>query len=186
MALISDKEAAILWLLTCSDSGRYGYELEKIISDRGMRHWTSIGFSSIYFVLKRLYDKGLVSFSLEESDGQPARKRYALTRKGKEELEAKTRHVLSHPVCLPDPLCLGIAGLELLSPDEAVLALDEYICHLHEVSAAIRQKHHEHVKEAAPYTVDALFRYSLSMIQCREQYVADLKAAIISNAARGG
>jgi hypothetical protein len=33
---------------------RHGYQLEQVIDDRGMREWTEIGFSSIYFVLNNV------------------------------------------------------------------------------------------------------------------------------------
>ena len=49
---INEREAAILGLLC--ENPLYGYTIEKIIEERGMRHWTDIGFSSIYYVLKRL------------------------------------------------------------------------------------------------------------------------------------
>ena len=45
----------------CSVKNRYyGYTIEKIIEERGMRHWTDIGFSSIYYVLKRLESRNLI------------------------------------------------------------------------------------------------------------------------------
>ncbi|NUS65813.1 MAG: PadR family transcriptional regulator, partial [Saccharothrix sp.] len=40
---------------------RHGYELEEVITARGMREWTEIGFSSIYYLLGKLRDRGLVA-----------------------------------------------------------------------------------------------------------------------------
>ena len=55
---INERELAILGLLC--EKPLYGYTIEKIIEERGMRHWTDIGFSSIYYVLKRLESRNLI------------------------------------------------------------------------------------------------------------------------------
>ena len=55
MNRISNIEAAILGLLC--ERPQYGYEIEKIIEKRNMRNWTEIGFSSIYYILKKLEEK---------------------------------------------------------------------------------------------------------------------------------
>lgn len=58
MIKISTTEVAILGLL--SDRPMYGYEIEKIIEERKMRNWTSIGFSSIYYSLNKMEKKSLL------------------------------------------------------------------------------------------------------------------------------
>jgi DNA-binding PadR family transcriptional regulator len=55
---MTNAETAILTLL--AEQPRYGYEIEQIIAERGMREWTEIGFSSIYNLLKKLEREGLV------------------------------------------------------------------------------------------------------------------------------
>ena len=46
--LLTDSELLLLGLV--AEMPRHGYELEQVIEQRGMREWTQIGFSSIYFV----------------------------------------------------------------------------------------------------------------------------------------
>ena len=46
---LTDSELLVLGLV--AEMPRHGYELEQVIEQRGMREWTQIGFSSIYFVL---------------------------------------------------------------------------------------------------------------------------------------
>ena len=62
---LTDNELLVLGLV--AEMPRHGYELEQLIDRRGMREWTQIGFSSIYFVL------GKLERSVTSSPG-PARK----------------------------------------------------------------------------------------------------------------
>ncbi len=77
---INEREAAVLGLLC--EKPQYGYTIEKIIEERGMRHWTDIGFSSIYYVLKRLEHRSLVVSACEHQQDKPARKVYTITLRG--------------------------------------------------------------------------------------------------------
>ena len=45
---MTNAEFAILSLIF--ELPRHGYEIEKTIEKRGMREWTEIGFSSIYYL----------------------------------------------------------------------------------------------------------------------------------------
>lgn len=58
LPVLSDAELLALGLV--AEMPRHGYELEQVIEERGMREWTQIGFSSIYFVLGKLEKAGLV------------------------------------------------------------------------------------------------------------------------------
>ena len=56
---LSGGELAVFTLL--GEASRHGYEIERLIEERGFREWTAIAFSSIYFLLGRLEKRGLVS-----------------------------------------------------------------------------------------------------------------------------
>jgi DNA-binding PadR family transcriptional regulator len=47
-------------LTLVAERPRHGYEIERVIEERGMREWTEIGFSSIYYLLKKLEREGLI------------------------------------------------------------------------------------------------------------------------------
>ena len=47
--LLTNAELAILSLIV--EQPRHGYEIEQVIEQRGMREWTDVGFSSIYYLL---------------------------------------------------------------------------------------------------------------------------------------
>ena len=44
---MTNAELAVLSLVV--EAPRHGYEIEQAIAERGMREWTEIGFSSIYY-----------------------------------------------------------------------------------------------------------------------------------------
>ncbi len=74
-------ELAILSLL--AEKSRHGYEIEQTIEERGMREWTEIGFSSIYYILKKCLQAGWVEETLLPSESKgPGKKVYKLTESG--------------------------------------------------------------------------------------------------------
>lgn len=93
MSRISDLETAILGLLY--EEPQHGYQLEKTIEGWGMRNWTPIGFSSIYYVLKKLEKKELVESKLEKVEGKPSRKVFTITDLGKNTMKEKLTSLLS-------------------------------------------------------------------------------------------
>ena len=55
--MLSDADIVVLSLL--AEQSRHGYDLDRVIEQRGYRQWTSLAFSSVYYVLKRLAERGL-------------------------------------------------------------------------------------------------------------------------------
>lgn len=166
---ISDLEAAILGLLY--EEPQYGYQLEKTIEGWGMRNWTQIGFSSIYYVLKKLEKKELVTSKLEAADGKPTRKVFTITKKGRETMKGKVRDLLSWNKKLISPFDLGVAYLNYLEPSEVVECLENYM-----ESAKGRIKFLESsvkTQEAlkTPYHIVALFSRPLSQLKTEMEWV---------------
>jgi DNA-binding PadR family transcriptional regulator len=125
MNIISDLEASILGLLY--EEPQYGYQLEKTIEGWGMRNWTTIGFSSIYYVLKKLEKKELVSSKLEKVEGKPSRKVFTITDLGRNTMEEKIRDLLSWNKKIISPIDLGLAYLNYLEPTEVIECLENYM-----------------------------------------------------------
>jgi len=71
---MTNAELAVLGLVV--EQPRHGYQIEQLIEQRGMRRWTDIGFSSIYFLLKKLEHGGFIEGRLEKTERGPARKVY--------------------------------------------------------------------------------------------------------------
>ena len=157
---MTNAELTILTLL--AERPRHGYEIEQVIEERGMREWTEVGFSSIYYVLKKLERRGLVEGRVEPATRGPARHAYALTPAGEEAVRASALDALSRPRPFRSPLLLGLANLPGLPPDEAVAALAQY----HAARAAhLQQVRARRGERPLPPLVDALFDYSTALIE---------------------
>ena len=72
----------------------YAYNINQRIEERGMRDWTNIGKSSIYNIITKLEEDGLVESYIEEVDNR-IRKIYTITDYGSEILRNKAYNVIS-------------------------------------------------------------------------------------------
>lgn len=155
--------------LICEGS-RYGYEMEKVIEERNMRHWTEIAFSSIYYVLKRLEKKGLISSGTERVSGR-SRKVYAVTPQGKEEMKDKVRDLISnnHPVA--DPFDLGIGNMHNLAHGEIIAGLRSYVEALGEREQFFRGRLAVMEKSEWPPHIRGLVTRPLAMLEAERSWV---------------
>lgn len=169
--MLSDIEAAILGLLY--EEPQYGYQLEKTIEGWGMRNWTQIGFSSIYYVLKKLEKKELVESKLEKVEGKPSRKVFTITDPGRQAMKEKLKDLLSWNKKLISPFDLGLAYLNYLEPQEVIGCLENYL-----ESAQGRIKFLESSVKMqeelnAPYYVVALFSRPLKSLKTEMDWVEE-------------
>lgn len=159
---MTNAELAILSLI--AEKPRHGYEIEQVIEERGMREWTEVGFSSIYYLLKKLEKDGLIEGRIEQTAGRgPARKVYHITQGGIEAQRIALLEALSTPQPCYSSFLLGIGNLPGVAPTEAVAALRQYHQALSE-----RLAHGQSAWQAQkplPYFVDALFDYSVLMMK---------------------
>lgn len=172
MSRISGREAAILGLVC--EGPRYGYELEKIIEERGMRVWTEIGFSSIYYVLKRLEAKGFITGVVQDVEGKPSRKVYTVTEKGLNAMREKVKLVLSQNKKVVSPFDLGIAYHDLLTHEEVLECLTLYVESLNEREALIERS----LEGKKDCIVVALFTRPLAHVRAERVWVEQFKKDI--------
>lgn len=160
---MTNAELAILSLI--AEQPRHGYEIEQVIEERGMRDWTEVGFSSIYYVLKKLEKSRLIEGRTEQQAGRgPARKVYHITVAGQAAWRDATLHALSTPRRHSMPFQLALANLPRISLDEALTALRQYRDRLAERREHVRARR-ARGEEDLPYHVDAMFDLSLTMIE---------------------
>jgi DNA-binding PadR family transcriptional regulator len=153
-----------------SEKPRHGYEIEEVIEERGMREWTAIGFSSIYYLLGKL-EKGagreepLARSWLEEGERGPARKVYGITSGGMEALREGALAALREAEGDYRSLLLGLSNLTILERDGSLTALKTQRQSLSQRQTRVALRVEE--QRPLPDFVEALFDYSLSMIQAR-------------------
>ena len=95
----SDADIVVLSLL--AEQPRHGYDLDRVIEQRGYRQWTSLAFSSVYYLLKRLSERGL----LEPDEGSQGRRTvFRLTEAGRREL----KQAAGERVLAPAPPSAGV------------------------------------------------------------------------------
>ena len=95
----SDADIVVLSLL--AEQPRHGYDLDRVIEQRGYRQWTSLAFSSVYYLLKRLSERGL----LEPDEGSQGRRTvFRVTEAGRREL----RQAAGERILAPAPPSAGV------------------------------------------------------------------------------
>jgi DNA-binding PadR family transcriptional regulator len=167
--MVTQTELAILTLL--AEQPRHGYDIEAAIEQRGMREWTDIGFSSIYYLLKKLEKEEYIRSQLQPAPQGPTRKVYSLTLAGLEVLREQARMLLSNPQRVPQPFLLGLANWPLLDAGEGLAALHSYRVALAEQREHILQR--RDAQQPLPDFVNALFDYSLVSIDAQLRWLDD-------------
>ncbi len=165
---MTNAELAILCLV--AEKPRHGYEIEQVIEDRGMREWTEVGFSSIYYLLKKLAEKGLVVGEIQKHGGTgPVRKVFRVTSEGRRTARAGILTTLAEPVKQVSPLQIGLANLITVDQAEAVGAMRSYAETLREREEYLRER--ERAQEPLPDHVRAMFSHSLALIEAERKWV---------------
>jgi DNA-binding PadR family transcriptional regulator len=139
-----------------------------------MREWTEIGFSSIYYVLTRLRDRGLVTVTTEPAHGK-ARKVFAPTPEGLRVCAAAAEAAIAEPSPVFPPLLVGLATQPLIPPDRLRAALarraDALTAKIAEVRAAAR-------RGPVPPFVRAIFDYSLTQLEAEQRWLATYRGEL--------
>jgi len=166
---ITDAELALLSLLM--EGPMHGYQVEQTIEERGMREWTPIGFSSIYYLLDKMKDKGWLASNLAQSTGKgPARQIYRITPAGKKTWKDAALSALENPHRAYGNFILGLASLPLLEQGEILKALTHYRSLLRERRDRVQKKLDSYAG-ALPWQVDELFQYSLAQVSAELAWV---------------
>lgn len=157
-------EAELALLSLIAEKPRHGYEIEQVLEERGMRDWTDVAFSSIYFILNKLVKVGLATFSFQPATGRgPSRKIFHITPAGRKVLHDGVWQALSAEDRGGQRFLLGLSCLPLLTPQEVQAAF----LHRQTFLAAKISELSRHPAMTAPGTpthVRAMFEYSLAQL----------------------
>ena len=165
-AKLTDSELLVLGLV--AEMPRHGYELDHVIVERGMREWTQIGFSSIYFVLGKLEKKGLVLAEMPAT--AKAKKIYQMTEAGRDALVDQTIAALKTVRPTHSPLLMGMLHWAVLTREQALEAL---AARKEAVAAELERLEHIHFEQQPlPDYVDTMFTFSIGQLKAEAEWVA--------------
>ncbi|PSL03558.1 PadR family transcriptional regulator [Haloactinopolyspora alba] len=148
---------------------QHGYDLEQVIERRGVRQWTDIGFSSIYYLLAKLEKRGLLHVPAAPAAAK-SRRVFHATAAGKEVAAREALALITTPRPAAHPLLVGLANLPLLPEREYAQALRARLAQIEarvaEVQAARR------AQRPLPLPAREVFSYSLSLLEAERQWLA--------------
>jgi len=152
--------AEILLLGILFQKPLHGYELNKLIEERGVRQWANIGFSSIYYLLEKLESKGLI-----ETEGAlpKAKKTFSITADGKKVCKAQTKSLLAERVPNRNPLMTGLANSFVLTEAALQKLFETRHADLSEQLNQLKAQHKR--QQPLPKQANLLFTYSISQIE---------------------
>ena len=162
--LLTNAEMAVLSLV--AEQPMHGYQIEQIIASRGMREWTEIGFSSIYYILSKLKKQGYLTGRLEPAEGKgPSRQIFSLTTAGTHIFHQAALNALACPSRSLSNFQLGLAVLPLLSQSEALSALQGYAAFLENKIFVLKSKKEGYIRNL-PWHIHAMFDHDLTLLDC--------------------
>jgi DNA-binding PadR family transcriptional regulator len=164
--ILTDSELLVLGLV--AEMPRHGYELEQVIEQRGMREWTEIGFSSIYFVLGKLEERGLVKAGTPAT--AKAKKSYKMTRSGMKALVSQTLAAIRTVRPTYPSLLMGMVHWSVLTRDQALHALQARKEAVANELERLENIHFE--QQPLPDYVDAMFDFSIGQLKAEAEWIA--------------
>jgi len=163
---MTNAELAILSLVV--EEPRHGYDIEATIVERNMRDWTDVGFSSIYYVLGKLEEAGLVTSRREQAPGRgPARRVYSATDAGIATMERHALQAIGGPARRPSSFQLGLAALPLLDDADVAAAI---AVHERDLEAQL-QTLGERKAGDQPFHVAAMFDLAVTQLEAELAWI---------------
>ena len=165
---LSNAELAILSLV--NEAPRHGYEIEKLIKKRGMREWTDIAFSSIYYILKRLEKADLITpIILDlEAENNKEKKAYYITEQGKILLFEAVKNSIETLAPQTNPLMLGLANWAIFESNEGIEALKKRD---KTIKIEITRLTKKMKQPEAPDFVESMFEHALTQMKSERNWI---------------
>ncbi|MEV7098822.1 PadR family transcriptional regulator [Amycolatopsis sp. NPDC051045] len=165
--MLTDAELTVLGLLV--ERPRHGYELDEVVSERGMRGWTALGFSSIYYVLGKLRDRGLVAEVSGERAHPKAKKTFTATEAGRKACAAAAEAAIAELRPVHQPVLVGLANSPVVPPERLAAALARRAEAVGQRLAEVRRA--AAVQSGAPPFVRAIFDYSIAQLEAEAEWL---------------
>lgn len=164
---LTSAELTVLGLLI--ERPRHGYDLERVIEQRGIREWTDIGFSSIYYLLTKLESRGLLHVP-EAPVSAKSRHVFHATATGVEVATTSALRLIAEPKPVAHPFLVGVANLSLVSDEEYARALGSRLTQIEGRIVAVEEA--RHAQGPLPLPAKEVFSYSLSLLKAERSWLA--------------
>lgn len=164
---LTPSELTVLGLII--ECPRHGYDLEQVIARRGIRQWTEIGFSSLYYLLAKLEKRGLVHVP-DAPAAAKSRRVFHATAAGRETAARNALALIAEPRPVAHPLLVGVSNLALLSERDYARALRERLAHVEARIADVEAAESAQAPLALP--AREVFSYSLSLLKAERSWLA--------------
>jgi PadR family transcriptional regulator AphA len=146
-----------------------GYEIRRLSVEGECSYFVEASFGSIYPALSKLEDEGLVTSRVEQQDGKPAKKIYAITEAGRNAF----RDALFEPLAdetFRSPFLLFARYAHLLPADLVETRLREQLSRMVERREMLEKAASEHASQLAD---EWIINYGLVVIGSAERYLRD-------------
>lgn len=175
---VTPAELVLLGLL--AERPRHGYELDLVIAERGMREWTPLAFSSVYYLLQRLESERFIE-PVRETGAAAAnsgrrRTTYAITKAGRAAAGEASLRVLTEVAPTPAPAMIGLANLHVVGAAAAAAALHARAARLDAEIDRLLTAADELAGSAGPpvarVVTTALFDYAVTQLRAERGWVS--------------
>lgn len=147
---------------------QHGYDLAQVIEHRGIRQWSDIGFSSIYYLLAKLETRGLLHVP-DAPAAAKSRRVFHATAEGREVAARNARKLIAEPLPVTNPLLIGLANLSLLSERQYTRALHTRYARIEARIAAVQAA--QQAQGSLPRAAREVFSYSLFLLRAERQWL---------------
>lgn len=156
--------------------GVSGYEISRLVKERGYMEWANIGISSIYVGLNKLSKRKLLhSFIDTEKQGKgPMPKKFKITQEGKKLLRQEILLALSSSRERDCRFDLAFTAIPLVAPKEVVAALKKRKNFLEETAERVSTIFESQGGEELPFHLQALFNHPLLFIKQEMDFIDSL------------
>jgi DNA-binding PadR family transcriptional regulator len=165
---MTDAELAILSLL--AEGPSYDHDLNTAIETRGIRRWTAIGYSSMYYVLEKLEKQGLVELVSEEH----GHRKFQISPAGVGVLQTAVSDLLSTPHAYDKSFELGLANLHVLKAGQIRTAL---ISRRQDMAIRMNKLHEERKAANGAFQIDALYDHHIRMLEAELAWLDEFTSA---------
>ena len=165
---LTPSELTILGLIV--EQPRHGWDIEQVIEQRGIRQWTDIGFSSIYYLLTKLEKRGLIA-ARRSGPGAKSRRVLHATDSGRRAAATAARALIAEARPAPHPLLVGLANSSLLPRADYDACLQDRLARLDARMAAVADA--ERSQAPLPPAAREVFSLTRHLLAAERSWLAE-------------